>query len=167
MDMFADHPADKIFQLEARPRGRSPGCLQSGLDHTPGKGLCQPPIEPSGESAEQSTPAEGHTGPDSPCMENQPWYPALLEMMIDFPVLLLQRRDMCHLTHPVCVPHLIPQLAAWHISGNATRIKRFQKRAQRCSLPRGGRSRHGPTTHSSGSGYAGIRDGVLVPFQDL
>ena len=38
------HPTEEILlQLETRPRGRSPGCIKSGLDHLQGEGLCQPP----------------------------------------------------------------------------------------------------------------------------
>ena len=50
----ADKPAGEIFQLETRSRDRGSGCLQSGLGDPVGEGLCQPSLEPSRESIEQS-----------------------------------------------------------------------------------------------------------------
>ena len=100
----------------------------------------------------------------APVWKSQPWYPALLEMMVDFPILLPQRRDLIILTHQECVPEIIPQLAAWLISGDATRTKRFQRRARSCTLPPGDRNHHGHMTHSSESGWTGAVNGILIPF---
>ena len=54
---LADDSAGDILQLEARHRGRGPGCIQPGLDGIPREGLCQPPLEPDGACAQQSLPA--------------------------------------------------------------------------------------------------------------
>ena len=62
-------PAGQILQLETRPRGRSHGCVQPRLDQHPGEGLCQPPMESLGQSPEQNTTAESHTGSDSTSLE--------------------------------------------------------------------------------------------------
>ena len=64
-----DNSAEKVLQLEARPRSRSSECLQPELEQPTGEGLCQPPLEPSRQSAEQSTTATSHTGPSGSSME--------------------------------------------------------------------------------------------------
>jgi hypothetical protein len=124
VDLFASsltiYPAAEILQLETKPRGR---CFQSGLDTTPGEDVCQPPVEPGGESPEQSLPAEDHASPGCPSVEE----PMLLESLVDFPILLPQRADLIILTHPESVPEMMSRLAAWHISGDATRIRIFSQ----------------------------------------
>ena len=55
----------------------------------------------------------------------QPWYPALLEMCRDFPRVLPERHDLIQPTHPISMPKVLPQLAAWSISGNSTKSKAF------------------------------------------
>ena len=39
-----------------------------------------------------------NNSPDSPVWESQPWYPALLAMLVDYPILLLTHNDL--LTDP-------------------------------------------------------------------
>jgi hypothetical protein len=94
-------------------------------------------------------------------------FPILLKSLVDFPILLPQRRDLIIPTHPESVPEMMSQLAAWRISGNDTKTRKFHKRAQSCSLPLGGR---GPPTHmtsSSGNGLSGIVNRVQILFQVL
>ena len=102
----------------------------------------------------------------APVWKSQPWYPKLLEMVVDFPILLPPRTDLILPTHPEYVPEVMPQLAAWLISGDGTRTKKFQKRAQSCSSLPGGRNPPNPTTHSFTSGWSGAVHGMRIPFQD-
>ena len=64
----------------------------------------------------------------APVRKRQLWYPMLLEYLVDFPILLPQRADLIIPTHPESVPEMMPRLAAWHISRDATRIRKFCKR---------------------------------------
>ena len=61
-----DNSAEEVLQLETRPRSE---CLQPELEQPTGEGLCQPPLESSGQSAEQNTTATSHTGPSGSSME--------------------------------------------------------------------------------------------------
>ena len=70
------YPTEEVLQLETRPRGRSPGRIQSRLEYSQGEGLCQSTLEFSGESTEQSTSTEGHTGSDSPSVEEPTMVPS-------------------------------------------------------------------------------------------
>ena len=103
----------------------------------------------------------------APVWKSQPWYPTLLEMLIDFPILLPHKGDLILPTNPGCVLEVVPQLAAWLISGNVTKIKRFQRKAWSCSSPLGGRNPPDLMTHSFKSGWSGAVNGIPIPFQDL
>ena len=62
----------------------------------------------------------------APVWKSQPWYPILLEMLVDFPILLPHTEDLVIPTHPEGVPEVLPQLAAWLISGNTSKTKKFE-----------------------------------------
>jgi hypothetical protein len=165
VDLFriqADHSAREVLQLEARPRGRGSGCLQPGLDRAPGERVCQPFWW--GEYSPELVNRGVTLVLIASVWENQPWYPALLEIL---PLLLPQEEDLIIPTHPESLPEVLPQLAAWHISGNATRIRQFQKRARSRSLPPGVRNHHDLMTHSSRSGCSGIVNVTPILFQVL
>ena len=111
-----DNPTEEILQLEARSRGRGSGCLQSGLDHLPGEGLyiyANPPGNLvgrvlNGEHQQQITLVLVVSA-----WKSQPWYPVLLERLIDSSVLPQRIDTICCPTHPGCVPELMPQLYNW------------------------------------------------------
>ena len=62
---------------------------------------------------------------------------------------------------------LDPQLAVWHISGISAEAKSFRRKLPLLSSSRGGLKQIDLTTHSLGSGIAGVSTGVLIHFQDL
>ena len=103
----------------------------------------------------------------APVWKSQPWYPILLDMLVDFPVLLPHKKDLIIPTHPESVPATFPQLAAWLISGNASRTKKFLRKAQSCCLHHGDRSLQNPMTHYSESGLTGVINDTPILFQDL
>ena len=69
----------------------------------------------------------------APVWSTQPWYPMLLESLIDFPILLAINPDVNHSPfndrHPLMICRKL-QLAAWTLSGNDTERKVFQKKFQ-------------------------------------
>ena len=77
----------------------------------------------------------------APVWRSQPWYPALLSVLIEPPVLLLQGRRILKLSgtdkiHPLCCQKKF-QLAAWKIPGKAFKTKAFQKKCQKFYYPSG------------------------------
>ena len=70
-----DDSTGEIFQLEARSRSRSSGCLQLGPEQHIREGLCQPPMEPSQQSAEQSPATACHTSSGGSSMEEPAMVP--------------------------------------------------------------------------------------------
>ena len=102
----------------------------------------------------------------APVWKSQPWYPILLKMLVDFPILLPHMENLIIPAHPEGVPAVLPQLATWLISGNVSKTKKF-RRAQSCCSHHGNRSHPNPMTHYSGSGLTGVINDIQIPFQDL
>ena len=92
--------------------------------------------------------------------------PVWLEMLTDFPVLLPHMGDLIIPTHPEGVPVVLPQLATWLISGNISKARKFQRRAQSCCSHHVDRSLPNPVTHYLGSGLAGIINRIQILFQE-
>ena len=71
----------------------------------------------------------------------RPWYPALLSMLIEHPLLLSQGQRILKLPgtdkiHPLCCQKKF-QLAAWKISGKAWKTKAFWKKCKKFYYPPG------------------------------
>ena len=104
----------------------------------------------------------------APTWQNQIWYPVLLEMLIEVPILLPWCKDM--LTNPENQPHpLVTQnrlrLAAWKISGDSTLQQEFRTKLQNSSLQDGAEEQTWHTSQVGSGGVAGVREGRLIPFQ--
>ena len=54
----------------------------------------------------------------APCWRSQPWFPALLELLVDFPILLLQHEDLQRDPYNQPHPQRSLQLASWKVSGD-------------------------------------------------
>ena len=106
----------------------------------------------------------------APVWESQAWYPTLLSMLVDYPILLPAHSDL--LTDPFGQHHPLVlagqlQLAAWTLSGEVTQQKEFQEKLQSsCSLD--GAKAPIPHTRVLGrSGSAGVCRGKWIPFHAL
>ena len=161
-----DHPTGEVLQLETRPRGRSHGCIQSRLDQPPGEGLCQPPMAPCGQSSEQST-TETHTASDSTSLEEPAVVPNSARVVDGLSTACTTEERSDHPDSRGMHARGGSQLAAWLISGYATRTRKFQRKAQSCSWPPGGGNHHDHMTHTLGSGWTGVMNGTPIPFLDL
>ena len=170
VDLFASRLSTQLkrfFSWRPDPEAEALDAFNQDWTILRGRGYANPPWNLVGRVLNKVRQQKVTLVLIAPVWKSQPWYPALLEMMVDFPILLPQRKNTVNPTHPGCAPEVIPQLAAWRISGDATKTKRFQKRAQSCSLPPGDRSPHGRMTHFSESGWTGAMNGIVIPFQDL
>ena len=100
----------------------------------------------------------------APVWKSQPWYTVVLKMLISHPWLILEdyHRSIYHEEEM-----LIPQLAAWHISGIDTQVRTFRMRLLPSCSSHGGQKPTGLTTHSLGDGLAGVIEGVQIPFRVL
>ena len=106
----------------------------------------------------------------APVWQNQVWYPTLLQMLVSFPVLLPETRDILTSPRgehrPMAMEGHLP-LAAWPISGSRTAAEDFQKGLSRCSAGPGGTQRSLHMLQLGDSGVAGVLNGASIPFQHL
>ena len=107
----------------------------------------------------------------TPTWHSQPWYPTLLEMVVDTPVLLPKtprlllspRGD----THPLAQQGSL-QLAVWKISGRKPCEEEFLLRLPTCwQNTHGVRALEALTRAPGDSGVAGVSRGKLIPFAPL
>ena len=103
----------------------------------------------------------------APVWKSEVWYPTLLEMFIQEPLLLPSRPGLIQPTHRVYMPDITPQLAAWVISGVDSKAKRFRKKLQSSSLHHGDRKHQGHMTPYSTNGWAAVTKGVAILFQEI
>ena len=102
----------------------------------------------------------------APVWKGQPWYPVLLGMLYDYPRQLPRSLSLFQQMSDVNLMDILPQLAVWPISGKSSDATTFQSQLRNSSLHLGGAKHPKLTTHTSGSGWAGVLNGVVIPFQD-
>jgi len=106
----------------------------------------------------------------APAWPAQHWYPQLLSMLSDFPILLPEDHDLLldvnHQPNPLQEEGRL-YLTAWPISGRPMRHKAFHRELLDLSSNLGGETPIPLTTQPGVSGTAGALDGVSIPFQHL
>ena len=101
-----------------------------------------------------------------PVWKSQPWYPLLLDLLVDFPVLIPQSPNLLTregVSHPLT--HL--QLGGWLISGNSMRREVFHAKLESSFQQLGGKTPLTSMPLHEESGLAGALRGKLIPFQHL
>ena len=106
----------------------------------------------------------------APAWPSQIWYPQLLAILTGPPILLPTEDYL--LLSPDQRPHPLQLegslcLTAWPISGNISRCKGFLQELQSSSLNHGEATPMMPTTQHGASGFAGVLNGISIPFQHL
>ena len=126
-------------------------------------GYANPPWSLIGQVLSQVQVQQAYIILVAPVWKTQPWYPLLLGMLRAYPYLIRHHQIMLNRDSE----SLSPQLAVWPISGRDTESMNFQRKLHpSCSNP-GELRQIGLTTHSSGSGIAGVIHGVQIPFRVL
>ena len=100
-----------------------------------------------------------------PLWQTQPWYPRLLEMLIDFPVLLLNANSLLSLpfsdrSHPL--HHL--KLLACHLSGVTCKAEVFRRNLQKSFFIPGKSLPQNHTTQLCENGFFSVVKGKKIPF---
>ena len=104
-----------------------------------------------------------------PLWKGQPFYPVLLDMLVDVPFILPNRQL---LLHPVCPDQTHPilehsKMIACKISGVRSRRQAFRKRLVGCSSPHGGRGPGSNMRCTFGNGPYFVLNGKLIHFKFL
>ena len=168
VDMFASRlttKLDRFFSWRPDPEAEALDAFSQDWTNLQGRGYANPPRNLVGRA--EFSNKKITLVLIAPVWKSQPWYPTLQGLLMDFSRLLPLRRDLIILTHAEYMPGMAPQLAAWLISGDATRTRKFQRRAQSCSWLPEGKNHHVHMTHSLGSGWTGVMNRTLIPFLDL
>ena len=168
VDLFASRLTNQLREYVSwRP---DPGAMAIDaftLDWTKFKGYANPPWNLVGRVLTHVRNQKVRVTLIAPVWRSQAWYPVLLEMLIQEPLLLPASPTLIIPTHRVNNPDVVPPLAAWVISGIDTEVKTFQRRLQNFSLPPGDRKHQGPMTPYLGNGYAGVTKGIQIPFLEI
>ena len=103
----------------------------------------------------------------APVWRGQPWYPVLLGILYDYPRQLPRSPSLFQwLPSDKGQMDLLSQLAVWPISGRSSDVATFQSQLKSSSSHPGGAKHPKPTTPTSGSGWVGVLNGVVIRFQD-
>lgn len=104
-----------------------------------------------------------------PHWPSAPWYPQLLGLLIDCPILIV------HHQHTIITPNRDQQIGptSWHrslacrISGDDSQVKAFQRRCSSIMWPRSGNPQTNNTTPPFRDMFAGVKNGILIPWNRM
>ena len=107
----------------------------------------------------------------APVWKAQSWYPMLLQLLVNKPLLIPQSPRSIQSVCQNRVPDIIPQLAMWVVSGIDAKVENFQTQLQTLSCPHGETSPHDHTIPPSINGLAGFverdRNPISGPISDV
>ena len=153
------NPVPTLLQLAARSICRSNRCVSPDMDTH--EGICQPTMEPSGRTLSQVQTQQANIVLVVPVWKSQSWYPTLLLKLVDYPLLITSDHQVMFNQDPSM---MLPQLAAWRISGRDTEVNTFRRKLLTSCSNHGEPKPTGHMTHYSSSGNAGVLNGVQIPF---
>lgn len=106
----------------------------------------------------------------TPIWQAQAWYPLLLQMSIEDPVLIPMTYNTLlspmKETHPLLQNQTL-KLAGWKVSGDPSQQLAYQRKQKNYSSDPGNQARDQLMTVPGISGLAGVIQGKLIPFQHL
>ena len=107
----------------------------------------------------------------APKWSMQPWHSSLLELAMDFPILLPAKRDLLMNPqgefHPLSIQHKRFQLVAWRLSANSCDQKEFRKKLLNSYQIVGERALHMDMTGPGSALCAGVAKEGPIPFVAL
>ena len=166
VDLFASRLTHLLpMYVSRRPDPNAIDVDAFSLDWTKCHGYANPPWNLISRVVAQVCPQKSRIVLVAPVWLSQPWYPALLDLLVEEPLLLPSTPDLIQPTHSVNEPEIVPRLAAWNISGESTPVRMFLRKLQNSSLDHGGRNLRRRTTPYSINGWAGVVNGTMIPSQ--
>ena len=106
----------------------------------------------------------------APTWPGQPWFPALRELLVDFPAQLPIAQGTIFLPFEQQTIHPLwktLRLAVWPLSGLVCKQQAFYQRCAKFCWPLGEQALRRDTKDPGSSGLAGVCKGINVPFQPL
>ena len=106
----------------------------------------------------------------TPVCDVQPWYPVLLDLLIEYPLLLPSHGqllvDAFNRVHPFVLRDQL-QLATWKLSGRPTLQREFQNELKSSSGLDGAKVPIQRTSQVGPGGLTGVLRGKLIPFRGM
>ena len=168
-DLFATQLNNQLDRyISWRPH---PGAMLTDAFQTSWKGLkgyAFPPFSLIGRCLQKVRTEESTIVLVAPVWWNQAWFPMLLELAVQLPLLIPHCNNLLldpkGQQHPLVCSNKL-RLAAWRISGNSILQLEFQQKLQTCSWQGGVQAPTPPTNLDGNGGVAGVREGRLIPFR--
>ena len=133
-------------------------------------GYAFPPFSVIGRCLQKIRQEESTVVLVTPVWDIQPWYPVLLDLLVEYPLMLPTHKkllvDPFNRVHPLVVQNQL-QLAAWRLSGKATLQREFQNGLQNSSDLDGVMVPTKRTSQAGPGGLAGVIRGKLIPLQGM
>ena len=101
-----------------------------------------------------------------PLWWTQPWYPLLLHLLIEIPLLIPTQENIVisPTQQEFIMPAGVPQLVVWPLSGISGDQEVFQKKLQDFWHPPGGTRQNQHMSLYSNGGIAGVRNRTKIPL---
>ena len=169
IDLFASRLSYQLDQFVSwRPDPLAIHTDAFTLDWATFRGYAFPPFALIGRCLHQIQSQQvSHIVFVAPVWPAQPWYPLLLDLCIDFPLLLPVQEDLLtqgSRTHPL--KHL--KLVGWLLSAEVTKRQTFLRRVEKSSRQPGGKIPLAPIPLPGQDGVAGVVNrSMLIPFHHL
>ena len=144
--LSASRLTHQLCELETRPRSMGNGCLHPRLETVSRARYANPPWNLVGRVLAQVRDQEAQLVLVAPVWKSQVWYPTLLGMTVQEPLLLPSIPDLIQPTHRVNKPDITPTSAMWVISGRDSGHKAFLKELQNSFWRHGIRKQQSHTT---------------------
>ena len=115
VDLFASRPTTQLphfFSWRPDPEAEALNAFSQQWDKLEGKGYANPPWSLVGKTLSQVRAQGATIVLITPVWKTQAWYATLLEMLVDFPVILKHPGGLIQPTTPIAAPEVEPQLAA-------------------------------------------------------
>lgn len=104
----------------------------------------------------------------APRWPSQPWYPLLLQMLVDLPRIIPLAPSPVH--DPLGNPHPLAarlHLVAWRVSGVCQHSRGFRRKLSSSSVQHGGRAQRSHMESHGDDGMVGVVDGTAIPSVPL
>lgn len=169
IDLFASRLTFQLDQFVSwRPDPLAVHTDAFTLDWATFRGYAFPPFALIGRCLHQIQSQQvTHMVLIAPVWPAQPWYPLLLDLCIDFPLLLPVQADLLtqrDRTHPLNQL----QLAGWLLSTEVIKRQRFLNKVEKSSWQHGEKAQLVPTPLHGLNGVAGVINGLIsIPFHHL
>jgi hypothetical protein len=154
----------------SRSRGNSDGCLSQRLEQVEKLDMIYPPVILLPRILNKINADRTTALILAPHWPGQPWFPKLLEMLVDYPRLLPQRPHLISLPFEPEKEHSLQHklhLTVWPVSASAIAQRDFQQRLQELPCPRGVRLPGNDILGRGTLGQAGVVNGRCVPLLPL